>query len=148
MANLFPINSIESITPKENKTFELKGSYAIDFETMTFIKNPNGTVKILSGFDAYIQWCQLAMMTVRNRFKAYTYRFGRDELNKELNKEATEMELTRIRQEALMAHPNTKSVDSFSYTWGNGEVYYEYTVTPVQGQSKILKNTEKVGGKI
>ena len=38
MANLFPINSIESITPKENKTFELKGSYAIDFETMSVFK--------------------------------------------------------------------------------------------------------------
>lgn len=145
MANLFPINSIESITPKENETFELKGSYAIDFETMTFIKNPDGTVKILNGYDAYIQWCQLAMMTIRNKFKAYSYRFGRDKLNTKLNKEATEMELTRITQEALMAHPNTKSVDSFSFTWKNGEIYYEYKVTPVNGKSKILKNTQKVG---
>lgn len=144
MANLFPTNSIESVTIKENSTFELKGSYAIDFETMTFIKNPDGTVKILNGYDAYIQWCQLAIMTIRNRFKAYTYRFGREELNKELNKEATEMELTRITQEALMVHPNTKSVDSFSFTWKNGEVYYKYRVNPVNGQSKILKNTQKV----
>lgn len=145
MANLFPTNSIESVTRKENSTFELKGSYAIDFETMTFIKNPDGIVKILNGYDAYIQWCQLAIMTIRNRFKAYTYRFGREELNKELNKEATEMELARITQEALMVHPNTKSVDSFSFTWKNGEVYYEYKVTPIKGQSKVLKNTEKVG---
>ena len=144
MANLFPTNSIESVTIKENSTFELKGSYAIDFETMTFIKNPDGTIKILNGYDAYIQWCQLAIMTIRNRFKAYTYRFGREELNKELNKEATEMELTRITQEALMVHPNTKSVDSFSFTWKNGEVYYKYRVNPVNGQSKILKNTQKV----
>lgn len=145
MANLFPTNSIESVTIKENSTFELKGSYAIDFETMTFIKNPDGTVKILNSYDAYIQWCQLAIMTIRNRFKAYTYRFGREELNKELNKEATEMELARITQEALMVHPNTKSIDSFSFTWKNGEVYYEYKVTPIKGQSKVLKNTEKVG---
>ncbi|MBS5984584.1 MAG: DUF2634 domain-containing protein [Clostridium butyricum] len=145
MANLFPTNSIESVTIKENSTFELKGSYAIDFETMTFIKNPDGTVKILNSYDAYIQWCQLAIMTIRNRFKAYTYRFGREELNKELNKEATEMELVRITQEALMVHPNTESVDSFSFTWKNGEVYYEYKVTPIKGQSKVLKNTEKVG---
>lgn len=144
MANLFPTNSIESVTIKENSTFELKGSYAIDFETMTFIKNPDGTVKILNSYDAYIQWCQLAIMTIRNRFKAYTYRFGREELNKELNKEATEMELVRITQEALMVHPNTESVDSFSFTWKNGEVYYEYKVTPIKGQSKVLKNTEKV----
>lgn len=144
MANLFPTNSIESVTIKENSTFELKGSYAIDFETMTFIKNPDGTVKILNSYDAYIQWCQLAIMTIRNRFKAYTYRFGREELNKELNKEATEMELVRITQEALMVHPNTESVDSFSFTWKNGEVYYKYRVNPVNGQSKILKNTQKV----
>lgn len=144
MSNLFPTNSIESVTIKENSTFELKGSYAIDFETMTFIKNPDGTIKILNGYDAYIQWCQLAIMTIRNRFKAYTYRFGREELNKELNKEATEMEIVRITQEALMVHPNTESVDSFSFTWKNGEVYYEYKVTPIKGQSKVLKNTEKV----
>ena len=142
MANLFPINSIESITPKENKTFELKGSYAIDFETMKFKKNLDGTIKILNGYEAYIQWCQLAMMTERNQYKAYSALFGADEINKELSKQAIELEAKRITVETLMVHPNTKTVDSFIFTWRKNysELYYEYNVIPIQGQSKVLSN--------
>ena len=145
MANLFPLNSIESITPKEGETFELKKDYAIDFITMQFIKNPDGTIKLLNRFDAYVQWCQLSMMTIRNVYKAYSHRFGRDPLNPNLNQEATEMEIKRITTEALMAHPNTKSVSDFEYKWENGEVYYTFNVNPVEGRNVILSNTMKAG---
>ena len=144
MANLFPTNSIESITLKEGQTFELKKDYAINFETMEFIKNPDGTIKVLNAFDSYVQWCQLSMMTIRNEYKAYSHRFGRDRLNTNLNQEAIEMEIKRITTEALMVHPNTKSVSDFEYKWENGEVYYTYTVTPKEGRNVILSNTLKV----
>lgn len=146
MPNLFPINSIESITPKENKTFELKGSYAIDFETMKFKKNLDGTVKKLNGYEAYMQWCQLAMMTIRNEYKAYSSLFGRDKVDTSLSKQAIELEVKRITVEALMVHPNTKTVDSFVFAWKNNysELYYDFNVTPIQGPTKILSNTIQI----
>lgn len=142
MANLFPINSIETISPKEEKTFELKGSYAIDFEAMKFKKNLDGTIKKLNAYDAYVQWCQLAMMTIRNEYKVYSSLFGRDKVDTSLSKQAIELEVKRITVEALMVHPNTKTVDSFIFTWKNNytDLYYDYTVTPVQGLSKVLSN--------
>lgn len=144
MANLFPMGSLETVTVKENTTVEVKGSYAINFETGEFIKNPDGTTKILGVFESYIQWCQLAMMTTRYKYMAYSSKFGRDIIGKTVDQKAMELELKRVTQEALMVHPITSSVDSFVFTWGNGEVYYTYEVTTVQGQTKELSNIEKV----
>lgn len=143
MANLFPTGSLENVTLKENKTVEFKGSYAIDFKTMEFIKNLDGTIKVLDVFESYIQWCQLAMMTARYKYKAYSSKFGRDIIGKTIDTKAMELELKRITTEALMVHPMTSSVDNFVFTWGNGEVYYTYDVTTTKGQSKALTNTEK-----
>lgn len=145
MANLFPSGSLETVPIKESTEIEFKGSYAIDFETGEFIKNPDGTIKILDAFEAYIQWCQFAMMTARYKYMAYSSRFGRDIIGKVSDRQAMELELKRITKEALMVHPMTSSVDNFTFTWENGEVYYEYEVSTTTGQSKVLISTEKVG---
>lgn len=143
MANLFPTGSLENVNIIENTTVEFKGSYAINFETMEFIKNPDGTIKILDAFEAYIQWCQLAMMTARYKYMAYSSKFGRDIIGKSVDQKAMELEIKRVTQEALLVHPMTKSVDNFEFTWENGEVYYTYLVTAVTGQAKELSSTEK-----
>lgn len=145
MANLFPIGSLETITLKENKQIEFKGSYAVNFETGKFIKNLDGTIKILDAFEGYIQWCYLAMMTARYKYRAYSSKFGKDVIGSVPDNKAMELELKRVTQEALMVHPMTESVDNFSFDWRNGEVYYEYEVQTVKGQKKVLTSTEKVG---
>lgn len=143
MPNLFPTGSLENVNILENTAVEFKGSYAINFETMEFIKNPDGTIKILDAFEAYIQWCQLAMMTARYKYMAYSSKFGRDIIGKSVDKKAMELEIKRVTQEALLVHPMTKSVDNFEFIWENGEVYYTYLVTAVTGQAKELSSTEK-----
>ncbi|AGX44503.1 DUF2634 domain-containing protein [Clostridium saccharobutylicum] len=145
MANLFPINSLQAVTAKENKKIDFKGSYAVNLETGEFIKNPDGTVKVLNSFEAYIQWCQLAMMTDRYKYMAYSSRFGRDSISKNIDKKAMELEIKRITQEALLTHPMTSSVDDFDFRWENGEVYYTYVVTTIKKEQKILTSNEKVG---
>lgn len=145
MANLFPDGSLETITLTEDKATEFKGTYAINFETNEFIKNPDGTIKILDTFEAYIQWCQLAMMTARYKYMAYSSKFGRDIIGQTVDQKVIELEIKRVTQEALMVHPMTSSVENFIFTWGNGEVYYTYEVTATNGQTKVLTNTEKVG---
>ena len=145
MPSLFPTGSLETITIKENEKIEFKGSYEINFETGEFVKNPDGTVKLLDYFEGYIQWCYLAMATARYKFMAYSDRFGRDAIGSVVDKKAMELEIKRITQEALSVHPMTSSVDSFVFDWRNGEVYYEYTVQAISGEKKVLTSTEKVG---
>jgi hypothetical protein len=145
MNSLFPINSLEAITVKENKKIEFKGSYAFNFETKEFIKNPNGTIKILDEFEGYIQWCEKAMLTARYKYMAYSNRYGKDSIDLTLDKKVMELEIKRITKEALMVHPMTSSVDNFSFDWRNGEVYYSYEVTTTQKQKKIITSIQKVG---
>ncbi|ABR33829.1 DUF2634 domain-containing protein [Clostridium beijerinckii] len=146
MADLFPSGSLESTNlGNASLTTGFKGSYAINFDTMEFIKNPDGTIKILDAYETYIQWCQLAMMTARYRYRAYTSKFGRDIIGKMIDQKAMELEIKRVTTETLMVHPMTASIDNFVFIWENGEVYYTYEVTATSGQSKVLSNSEKVG---
>ncbi|NFO57735.1 DUF2634 domain-containing protein [Clostridium botulinum] len=146
MPNLFPTVNEEIINLEENNKQEFKGSYAINFEAGAFIKNSDGTIKILDEFETYIQWCQLAMMTIRYKYMAYSNKFGRDIIGSSItDKNFIELELKRITQEALMVHPLTKSVDSFSFEWKGNDLYYNYEITTIKNQKKILSNNQKVG---
>lgn len=145
MANLFPANSVYSAVLTDTSDIDYKGTYAFDFETGDFIRNADGSIKILNEFEAYVQWCQKAMLTRRYKYRAYTSKFGKDIVGSTLDQEAIELELTRTTQEALMVHPMTESVSDFTFTWDGSSVYYTYQVTSRKGQTSTLSNTEKVG---
>lgn len=145
MANLFPVGSLETTTLTDNSSIEFKGTYAFDFETGEFIRNTDGSIKILNKFEAYVQWCQKAMLTSRYKYSAYSSKFGKDILGSTLDKKAIELELKRITQEALLVHPMTKSVENFVFSWESSDVYYTYEVTSTTGQTATLASTEKVG---
>lgn len=145
MANLFPTGSLDIITLTDNSNVDYKGTYAFDFETGEFIRNMDGSIKILNEFEAYVQWCQKAMLTSRYKYSAYSSKFGKDIIGSEFENDAIELEVQRITQEALMVHPMTKSVENFTYTWNDSELYYTYEVTSIKGQSTTLENTMKVG---
>lgn len=145
MANLFPTGSLETTTLTDSTNVDYKGSYAIDFETGEFIKNSDGTIKVLDAFEAYIQWCQLAMMTTRYKYIAYSSKFGKDSIDKSVDKKAMELELIRVTREALMVHPMTSNVDNFIFEWKDSEVYYTYEVITIKNQNTVLTSTEKVG---
>lgn len=145
MANLFPIGSLESLDIKENKKIEFKGTYAFDFIKGDFIRNPNGSIKVLDEFGAYIQWCEKVMLTARYKYSAYSNKYGKDIIGSNMDRKAIELELKRITSEALLVHPMTKLVDNFTFSWGNAEVYYTYEITTIKGQNKVLTSTMKVG---
>lgn len=145
MANLFPTGSLDITTLTDNSNVDYKGTYAFDFEAGDFIRNADGSIKILDEFEAYVQWCQKAMLTTRYKYRAYSSKFGKDIIGTSMDQKAIELELERTTRETLMVHPLTKSVDNFTFTWGNGEVYYTYYVTSTKGQTATLKSTEKVG---
>lgn len=142
MANLYATNllSNDEVTDSNND-FLQKKSYAIDFNTMKFIKNQDGTVKLLDELESYMQWCQLAMMTSRKIYMAYSDKFGKDIIGSDLDKAATELEIKRITQDALMVHPLTESVDNFTYTWEGNKCFYEYDVNSTLGLKRLSSET-------
>ncbi len=144
MANLYPTTTaVVNITNESAENFIQKKTYAIDFETMEFIKNPDGTVKLLDEFESYIQWCELAMLTARNKYMAYSNKFGRDSAIISLDRSVVELEEKRKTIEALMVHPLTTKVDNFIFTWKDNELYFTYTVTSSLGSSTLgSKRTE------
>ena len=145
MANLFPTGSLDTTTLTDSSSVDFKGTYASDFETGDFNHNADGSIKILNEFDAYVQWCQKAMLTSRYKYSAYSSKFGKDIIGSTLDKKAIELELIRITTETLMVHPMTKSVENCTFSWENSELYYTYEVTSTKGQTAMLESTEKVG---
>lgn len=145
MANLFPTGSFNTNTLTDSSSIDYKGTYAWDFETGDFIRSADGSIKILNEFEAYVQWCQKAMLTSRYKYSAYTSKFGKDIIGSALDPKAIELEVQRITQEALLVHPMTKTVDNFNFTWNSRELYYTYDVTSTKGQNTILESTVKVG---
>jgi hypothetical protein len=145
VANLFPTGSFDTTTLIDSSNIDYKGTYAFDFESGDFIRNADGSIKILNEFEAYVQWCQKAMLTSRYKYSAYTSKFGKDIIGSTLDPKAIELEMQRITQEALLVHPMTKTVDNFVFTWSGSELYYTYDVTSRKGQSTTLESSMKVG---
>ncbi|PRR85950.1 DUF2634 domain-containing protein [Clostridium luticellarii] len=152
MPNLFPENDYTddstslNINNKNNEGY--KGSYKFDFNKGEFVKNPDGTIKKCNDLEAYAQWCQMALLTDRGKY-VYSNLFGQEFYKltgSEYSKEAVELEVKRMTQEALMVHPRTKDVTNFTFTWqDSGELYYEYTVITMDGESVGLNNSVNVG---
>lgn len=144
MANLYPTTTaVVNVANGSTENFVQKKTYAINFETMEFIKNPDGTVKLLDEFESYIQWCELAMLTARNKYMAYSNKFGRDSASIDLDRNVVELEEKRKIIETLMAHPLTTKVDNFIFTWKDDDLYFTYTVTSSLGSATLQsKQTE------
>lgn len=152
MPNLFPdsdyTNDTGVSTSSSNNSIEYKGSYKFDFDKGEFVKNPDGTLVKCDDLEAYAQWCQMALLTDRNKY-IYSDLFGQEFSrleNGQYSKDAMELEVKRMTVEALMVHPRTKDVTNFTFTWqNNGELYYEYTVVTVDNNKVGLDNSVNVG---
>lgn len=151
MPNLFPesINSDEINIENVEESLEFKGSYLFGFEKREFIKSPDGTIVKCDDLEAYKQWCQLSMMTERYKY-VFSNLFGQEfrELVKSgLSREAIELEIKRMTEEALKVHPRTKDVRSFNFNWSDNreEVFYTYEIMTIDEENIYLDNIVKVG---
>ncbi len=149
MPNLFPDSDYNKNNTDTNvqEPLVLKGSYLFDFNKGEFVKNPDGTIKKCDKLMAYKQWCQMATNTDRSKY-LYSDSFGEEFYQLTgtgYSQEAIELEVKRMTTEALMVHPFTKDVTSFSFTWqNNGELYYTYTVITADETSFSLNNSVNV----
>lgn len=148
--NLFPEDMDFEITDVVQDEIELaeefKGTYAFDFEKGDFKRGPDGKVIILNRLEAYIQWCQKALLTKRYRHLAYSHVYGQEYhtlIGQGLSKEAIELEVIRMTREALMVHPHTMRVDNFRFNWDENkeELYFDFDVTTVHDELFTLDHS-------
>lgn len=149
MPSLFPENMDFDITEfleeKDSSTDEFKKTYAFDFETGDFIRGPDGKILIMDRVESYLQWCQKALCTKRNKHLSYSDLFGQEYytlIGQNLNKGAIELEVERMTRETLLVHPYTKSVENFSYKWEKNkeELWFTFDVITVLDELFTLKH--------
>ncbi|BDR81013.1 DUF2634 domain-containing protein [Clostridium tetani] len=151
MPNLFPEDTnLEENNIEESleEPLEFKGSYLFDFEKGEFTINPDGTVAKCDDLQAYIQWCQIAMLTDRYKY-VFSNLFGQEfrELKKSsLSRDGIELEIKRIIQETLLVHPRTRKVNNFNFNWSDNkeEVYCEFQIITIDDEKITLDNNVKV----
>lgn len=144
MPSLFPSDTIykSNLSNKViDENYEFKSTYAYDFVNKKFLKNNDGTIRKLSVYDSYILWCHKALMTTRYMYCIYSYTYGVDKIDfVNLDTKAIELEIIRTVTECLKVHPLTKTVNNFTFIWGNSKVDYTFELVSTMSSS-ILSST-------
>lgn len=150
MPNLFPeeLDFDEFIEHTEDD-IAFKGSYAFDFETGDFIKGSNGKVAKVGVKESYIQWCNKCLNTSRFKHLSYSDDYGQEYytlIGSGLSKEAIELEVERMTEEALFVHPYTDSIYDFDFSWNENkeELYFSFEVRTIEDERITFEQTIEV----
>ncbi|ACV64916.1 hypothetical protein Dtox_4249 [Desulfofarcimen acetoxidans DSM 771] len=142
MPNLFPTTQVETTTSElsETQSSQVKfgKSWRFDFEAGEFVLTPTGKVTENQGIEAWLEWCNKALMTVRYRFLIYSRNHGQEFeelISRQLSQPANESEITRIATECLKVDPRTKLVGNFKFNWVEDRCYFTCEVTNILGES-------------
>lgn len=144
MPNLFPTEGSAAVLPEtQNKASQVKfgRSWRFDFEAGDFITSPTGKTMVATEEDAWLEWCQKAILTERYKYLIYSRQYGQefaDLIRRNLPRAANESEIKRIVTEALKVDQRTASVDNFTFTWDGDQCFFTCLVTSIRGTSGQL----------
>jgi hypothetical protein len=145
-ANIFPTSipaavPETTVTPASQVTFGT--SWGFDFTLGEFVTSATGKGMVTAGAQAWIDWCQKALITTRYTFPIYGRYYGQefaDLIRKNLSRAGNESEIKRLVTEALMVDPRTASVDNFTFSWDGDTVYFTCRITSVWDETAIIAN--------
>ena len=94
-----------------------------DFESGDFVRDGAGRLVFADGREAYAEWCLKQCVTERNTRLAYSDKIGVeiDKAAKLDNIAAIESAIEKTITEALMVHPATEYVRSFTFKWNGAD---------------------------
>jgi len=143
VANLFPTAEAVVGDPTGSAEQIVFGrSWRFDFGTGEFVTTPTGKVAESEGKEAWVEWCQKALMTERYRHLVYSRNYGQefeDLIRSGLPRSAIEMEIERIATETLMTDPRTAGVDGFAYEWAGESCFFSCVVTNVHEETAEIE---------
>lgn len=140
MPSLFPQGTEQTSSSISYTTQPVKfgRGWKFDFDRGEFVAVPSGKLAPADGMEAYIEWCQKTLLTTRYTYLIYSRNYGsefEDLIGQGFSKSVMESEIARMAKEALMVDPRTKSVQDFSFTWDEGQVFFTCQVYSVRGNS-------------
>lgn len=147
MAELFPTTGVADATYTDtaaSDTTTYGSTVQFDFEKHEFILSPTGKQKIVTGADAWGEWCVKALCTERFKYLVYSSDYGEeiDTLMGQSKPHAViESEVRRMVKECLMCDPRTASVDEFSFTWIDDGFIFSCKITNTLGESMTITRT-------
>jgi len=109
------------------------------------VLTPTGKVLEIKGVEAWLEWCNKALLTARYRFLVYSRNHGQEFeelISRHLSRAGNESEIRRMATECLMVDPRIASVGNFSFTWEQDQCYFTCEVT------NILDETGTVNGSV
>ena len=145
MANLFPTETVTATSGTDETASQVTfgTSWQFDFEKGEFVTTVTGKAVQTHDTDAWVEWCQKALITQRYRYLIYGRLYGQefeDLIRKNLNRAGNESEIKRIATEALMVDPRTAKVDNFMFTWDGDTVYFTCQITNVWDETATVSN--------
>ena len=143
MPNLLPTEELVVDTEEIVSTeVEFGHSFRFDFTVGEFIYSPTGKVVIANEYNAWLEWCQKAMLTSRYRHPIYSGEYGQefDELiRRSLSRAANESEIVRDITECLLIDPRTASVSNFLFRWEGDTVIFSCEIKNVRDETGTLE---------
>lgn len=116
--------------------------YAYDIKENNFLLK-DGKHYFVYENEAIKIWLYKVMVTIRNRFKAYSSNFGNEFntlISTTISTEEKKMEVKRFITEAVMVNPYIKSIDRIDLNLIEDELIADVDITTIYGKGGI-KNT-------
>jgi hypothetical protein len=143
--SLFPATQeTPAALPAENRQVQFGRSWRFDFTKGEFVLTPTGVVAQNAGAEAWLEWCQKAVMTTRYRHLVYSRLYGQefeDLIGRHLSRGANESEIKRMVTECLMLDPRTASVSNFTFAWDGDQVTFTCDLANVLGEGGTLSGS-------
>lgn len=147
MPNLFPESDAENENIESTETAmddaSPKKSWRFDFAKGEFVTTPTGKVEETDGIETWVQWCQKALLTDRYRYLVYPRDYGQEFdslISRHLTEAGDMSEIERITRECLMVHPQTKSVDNFTFNMEGDTMYFTCEITNIYDETRMVNN--------
>jgi len=145
MENLFPTGSIPAVVPaKISRAVKFGKSWKFDFDEGEFVVGPTNKIEAADEVEAYYEWCQKALLTIRYRYVIYSPDYGSELetlFQTALDRAAIESEIARMVTETLMVDPRTGTVGDFVFTWLEDDVAFDCTVVTARGSQLNLSSS-------
>ncbi|NLW89980.1 MAG: DUF2634 domain-containing protein [Syntrophomonadaceae bacterium] len=138
MANLLPTDTVSGLTiDKEASTPITFGKgWKFDFDAGEFVTTPTGRTATADENEAFMEWCQKALLTPRYRHLIYGRQYGHDFddlIGRGFSREVIESEIQRIVKETLTVDPRTDEVKNLVFVWEDSRLYFTCDVISIKG---------------
>lgn len=151
MANLFPTEkvSVLGVDDKASTQVTFGKGWKFDFDIGEFVITPTGRMATATELEAFMEWCQKALLTPRYRYIIYSRYYGHefdDLLGNALPKAVVESEIKRIVIETLSFDPRTSEIKDFSFHWDDDILFFSCNVISANSDEFPVNSKVVIGG--